>query len=519
MLNYIMDNSVLLLSLGYCVFLAIGWSNISFLSVLGIGMIILSVGSFVSKSNRSYRVPIIVLLVSLGLAVINVSRFISQEKKLILEVEEYADTEVVYRGVIVEEPKYSHESVRLILKGTVVSSNDYPGTMRFKIITRAARFPRKKVGEVCEIKGLLEQPENFDEFDYVEYLRNKQVYYELNYAEVDCSGLGREGNQVRNLLYDLKMAVVLEIQRRLPEPQAGLLIGILIGENRIFEDSFEESLRISGTTHIIAASGYNITLIVLMVNKVAFFLKKRLRLLISIICIWAFCLLSGFSASIVRAGIMSTISIIGLLFGYKGEIHSILPLTAFVYALINVRIFFDVGFQLSLAATAGLVYLSPIVEMAVEPLKQIPGLIGSFWTLVFSTEVVSTISCTISTLPISVLTFGQFSIISVICNMLVLPVLEDTMFIGVIAFLITIVWGTLGEFMYLVVWAQLKYFELVVRFFGDIDLVSFDMTGEWSRILINILIGLIAILTVSFYAEGEDGYYQGLFEKQFGIAG
>lgn len=520
-IRYIWDNSIVLVAILYLGFLLLGWWNLSVVTLIlvlsVVGAVIILRIRFAPKIMKF----LLLIIAATGFVAINVGRSKYYKNRVISELKNYVGEQVNFYGYICEEPDYGHDTVNLVFCGDVVdeegSKISVNNTRGFRIISRFERFPRKKLGDSCNVYGVLERPQSFAEFDYAAYLENKGIYHTMNYVELNCDG--RRGNGIRNFLFDLKSTIVMDLQKKLPEPQASLLIGILLGEDRVFEDSFEKSLRVSGTTHIIAASGYNITLIVLAINRVLIFFDKKLRMALTILLIWAFCLLSGFSASIVRAGIMSTISIIGLLFGYKGEIHSILPMTAFIYALFDPRIVFDVGFQLSLAATLGLVYIVPVLKKFTDYLVQLPGLIGKVWTGIFTDDVLATISCTISTMPISILSFGQFSVVSIICNMLVLPVLESTMFVGLLGYITGLVKAVLpgvSEFLFLVTWVQLKYFEEAVRLLGSLEFVSFELSGDWVKIVVYGLSFIIGIICFCEYEGEEEGYYQSLFEKELG---
>jgi competence protein ComEC len=155
-----------------------------------------------------------------------------------------------------------------------------------------------RVGEIYKICGTISEPENFEDFDYKNFLMNKNVYgilkvYSLKFLERKIS--------LKSLLFDFKILLVEKLENLMTEPQVSLLIGILIGEDRVFDEKFEENLRKSGTSHIVAASGYNITVLIMLVEKVFEFLERKQRNILCILTIWCFCLISGCSASILRA--------------------------------------------------------------------------------------------------------------------------------------------------------------------------------------------------------------------------
>jgi competence protein ComEC len=373
-------------------------------------------------------------------------------------------------------------------------------------IGRVDWFESLSIGQVCNINSRIELPENFDDFDYVRYLKNKNIYLRSSKVEI----LSCENNLSINNFSDLflyiknRLRVVRDIlsekvEQYLPEPQASLLIGILLGSERAFSDKFEEMLRISGTTHIIAASGYNITILILATSKIFGFIKKKYRLFISLILIWAYCILSGLGASILRATMMGTITIIALLSGNVRDTHLLIPSGILFLILINPRILFDIGFQLSILATLGLIYLLPSIENFLKEVLHIKD-VPQF----FEDNLLGTISCTLSTLPISISIFGKVSLVSIFANVLVLPLTESTMLYGSIAVLTSFLSKNISTIAFSVPYVQLKVFEWIVELFGSIEWGYIDIHKDW----IGIFIGFILLIfCIFFYPLDSENYY------------
>jgi competence protein ComEC len=285
----------------------------------------------------------------------------------------------------------------------------------------------------------------------------------------------------------------------LPEPQDSLLIGILFGSERAFCEQFEEQLRVSGTTHIIAASGYNVTILILAISKILAFIKKKQRLVISLFLIWIYCILSGLGASIVRATMMGSITILALLTGNVRNTHLLIPSGVFFLILFNPKMIFDVGFQLSILATLGLIYVLPSIEEVfkrMDNLQSVPQFLEE--------NLLGTISCTLSTLPISISIFGKLSLVSVFANVLVLPLTESTMLYGTIALLSAFVIQKLSEVLFSIPYIQLKIFQWVVEYFGSIEWGYVDVTTGWIGWLIGVL---LFIFCIYFYPLDQESYY------------
>jgi len=313
----------------------------------------------------------------------------------------------------------------------------------------------------------------------------------MEYPKIECKNFDKK-YIVRRWLVDLKQKIVKNVEKYLNEPQSSLFVGILMGENRIFSESFGSYIRIAGVSHIVAASGYNVTILLIVLNSFLRFLPKKLRIAISLSLIWCFCLLSGVSASIVRACIMASITLIGLLFGRKGSIHVVFFLCIFIFMLFDPKIIFDVGFQLSCCATGGLIYLLPSIINAFK--------IGSKDGFLAET-VLTTISCTVTTLPISIFTFQTFSMWAVIANTLILPVIESTMLLGALGLIFS------SYFLMYVVNLQLKYVEIVVQLIGNSGVGYWDLV-DGKGVAIVMVVGIV-FFCIYFYPVGDEdsNYY------------
>jgi competence protein ComEC len=367
-------------------------------------------------------------------------------------------------------------------------------------------FEDLKIGDLCNIYSRIEKPKNFDDFDYIRYLKNKNIYLKSSNIKINSCSNKIAIKKVSDIflwlkrnLRILRIELTEQIERYLPEPQASLLIGILFGSERAFSDQFEEKLRISGTTHIIAASGYNVTILILACDKILNFIKKKYRLLISFVLIWLYCILSGLGASILRATMMGSITILALLSGNVRNTHILVPSGVFLLLLIDPKIIFDIGFQLSILATLGLIYILPSIESVVEKIFKIQS-VPQF----FEENLLGTISCTLSTLPISISIFGKVSLVSVFANVLVLPLTESTMLYGTLALLGSFLAKNFSEVLFSTPYIQLKIFQRIVEFFGSISWGYVDVNTSW----VGLLIGLfLFVFCIYFYPLDKENYY------------
>lgn len=255
--------------------------------------------------------------------------------------------------------------------------------------------------------------------------------------------------------------VVKRYQISLPEPHASLSAGILLGVKANMPYDFYQALINTGTVHIIAASGYNTSIAarVVMVPLLKL-LPKTLAILIGVVAIMIYVILAGSSAAVVRSGIMSSLTLMAYYFGRKAQAKRLLWVTAIVMLLVQPLMLVDVGFQLSVAATAGLLYLEPWVKKVGDGLVRINILRG------FLSEYLwPTIAASLTTAPIILITFGRLSLISPVVNMLVLPLTPLIMFLSAVAIVASPVPILRTLFMWLL-YVPLEVFVRIIWLFG-----------------------------------------------------
>lgn len=215
------------------------------------------------------------------------------------------------------------------------------------------------------------------------------------------------------------------MQSALPEPHASFALGLLIGQRSTLPASVTSQLSAVGLTHIVAVSGYNLTIIVLAVSQA---LKKRSKyqnMVLSLLLIGCFLLFTGLSASIVRAAL---VSVLGLLAWYYGR--QIRPLLLVLLAAVLTAGWYplyawtDIGWYLSFLAFFGVLILAPLVVKRLYKGKE-----PTFLTML----IIETLAAQIMTIPIIMYIFGQYSVVALIANILVVPLVPLAMLLTLVA--------------------------------------------------------------------------------------
>ncbi|MBU1956882.1 ComEC/Rec2 family competence protein, partial [bacterium] len=220
------------------------------------------------------------------------------------------------------------------------------------------------------------------------------------------------------------------------EPHGSFMAGLLLGSRKGIPEHLMQSFNTTGLTHIIAISGYNITLVIVVISGLFGFLSRRWKVFACSFFIIIFVIMVGASAAVVRAAIMGVISLIALFFGRQYFVIIGLFGAAFFMNLWNPKILvYDIGFQLSFLATFGIVVFADRIE---RYFRWMPSFFG------MREAVLMTLSAQILALPVIILNFGRLSVVSPIANVFVLPLIPLAMLFGFFAVLFGRFFGFLG---------------------------------------------------------------------------
>lgn len=251
----------------------------------------------------------------------------------------------------------------------------------------------------------------------------------------------------------LRRWAVRMLQRVLPEPHASLAIGILLGVKRGMSREFYDQLVSTGTLHVVAASGYNVTVVAgSILSLIGLVLPKYVAIAASLLGVAVYVLIAGAGPAIVRAGVMGCLSLIGVMLGRMSEARWLLWVTAWVMLMIKPELVADIGFQLSVSATVGLLYVGTALSSIAIRISNI-GVRG-----VVINYFVPTLAATGATAPVIWWHFGRLSLIGVLVNLMILPVVPVIMLLSALSVFVAPVSFLLYVPLWWMVW--------VIRAFG-----------------------------------------------------
>jgi len=256
--------------------------------------------------------------------------------------------------------------------------------------------------------------------------------------------------------YSLREKMLLNINSTLPYPHSALVSGVVLGSKKsIFED-FWQDLKVTGTAHVVVASGMNVSLVGgFVLNSLILLTKRKKAALASIAVIWLYVLFCGLEAPLVRAGIMGSVAFIAQGLGKIYFAKRALFLSAFTMLIINPLWFWDLGFILSFMATLSLILFETKINRLIYFLPK-------FFRQDFSTS----LAAQIGVAPILFISFGNFNPVSPLINALILWTIAPITILGMISSLLGIISANLSLPILYLTYPLSSWFLLIINFFS-----------------------------------------------------
>lgn len=257
-------------------------------------------------------------------------------------------------------------------------------------------------------------------------------------------------------IFKIRKRIISFYQNTLPDPYSGLLAGIVLGNKGSLTNDFWEKVKLTGVAHVVVASGTNVTFVIsFLVIFLANFVSRRKMISIVILSIILYIFVSGLQAPLIRAAIMGSLVFFAQDRGRVVNSLQILVYTSIVMLIVKPDWLTDIGFILSVVATASLlIFEKPIRERLVK--------IPKFFKEGLSTS----LSAQIGVAPILFVTFGQFNILSPIINALVLWTIPYIMILGAVGGMVGILVPFVGKVILYLSYPLLWWFTIIVTLFN-----------------------------------------------------
>jgi competence protein ComEC len=391
--------------------------------------------------------------------------------------------------IVIKEPETKDRMQKIVVveRGLSPHKGDLVPKQGKKFLITTNAYAVYNYGDKLKVNCNLEIPENINAFDYRMYLAKDNIFYLCKNPKIEFLA-NNQGNKTYTAILKIKNKLQEKIIMLLPAPQSGLLIGLILGGDNQLSKEMQDDFSATGLTHIVAVSGYNVTIVAeyLMLLGIFFGLWRKQAFWFAIAGIFLFVVMTGFPASAVRAGVMGSLILWAMKNGRLASAQNSIIFSAGVMLLWNpLLLLWDIGFQLSFLATLGIIYFYPSIEKYAIKKQGI-----SF----FNEILFLTLSAQIFVLPIILIDFQKLSIISPLANLAVLPIIPLIMLLGFLMVLASFIFPPLDIILSWLTFLPLKYETTVIEWMADLQFSSVEIlnfswmwvTG-WYIILIGFL--------------------------------
>jgi competence protein ComEC len=375
--------------------------------------------------------------------------------------------EVLVTGTLVDPPDYrdAFTNLRLQVSQLEIGTKTYP--VNGLLLVRLGANQTYSYGDHLRLRGRLESLPPNQDFSYEDYLiRLGTVSYMLSPEITLLPGFG--GNPIQGGIYALKENSLKEVYRLFPDPEASLQAGILLGVDAGLAASLQQSFRDTGTAHMLAISGFNISLIagilLLLFNRI---LPMYAAAVAAILGITFYTVLAGAGGAVVLAAGLATISLLAVQFGNRLSGLSSLAFVAALSAILNPLLLWDAGFQISFFATLGLVLHGNSFQRTAGNLsrRSLPASAAQKVIKLVADLVLLTLAAQLMTLPIVAFQFKQIALTAFIASPFIVPAQPAVMILGGLALTLGLLVHGLGQIVAPLAWLPSAFIIRMVELF------------------------------------------------------
>lgn len=322
------------------------------------------------------------------------------------------------QGLVIKDPIQKEKSTEVVVK-----------TNFGKILLFTNSYPVVSYGEKINFKGKIKKPESFVTdsgriFNYPNFLSKDGIFFIESYPSITPLSIN-QGNFAKEKLFALKETITNGMKKIISYPQSALLEGITISGKNALPIEINEQFKKAGISHVVVLSGYNVTIVALIIVGLVSKLPRYLSFGLATIGIASFCIMAGGTSTILRASIMSFLFLLAKFTKREANANRLLFIAGGIMIFFNpLIIFYDPSFQLSFLATFALINISPFF------FKKLTFIPGSF---LFREIIATSTSVQLFLLPFLAYSMGTISLVSLISNILILSFIPITMLGGFIS--------------------------------------------------------------------------------------
>lgn len=374
---------------------------------------------------------------------------------------------VAVRGVVARDPEISDRSTHLYFHAAEIRTGEEWRPVAGSALLFVPRISDYKYGDILRVTGELETPPQLNDFDYLGYLAHQGIYRTMLYPDIEIEARGA-GFKPLAWIYELRASLGQTLAKVLPEPQASLAQGILLGIRENMPQSVKDDFIRTGTAHLLAISGLNLGIIAGITLSLGIWLFGRRHYLyvwLALATIWLYALLTGMHPPVVRGAIMASLFLTAELLGRQRSAITALIFAAAIMVGVSPYILGDAAFQLSFLAMAGLVFFFPSFRSLGR--RAVKAFIGEEGAMVTAATFISdslsvTMAAVIAVWPVVAYYFGIISFVGPLATFLLLPALPLVILAGAASGLAGLIFLPAGQIIGWLAWLSLAYMIYMV---------------------------------------------------------
>jgi competence protein ComEC len=455
-----------------------------------IGLLPLILLFFLPQKRKAIILAAVCLTAFLGGALVYQASLLPQGSS---HLKFYNGQEVEIEGIVSAEPEIRDSSTHIQLSASQINGEEVSG----EVLLFVPRYPQYDYGDILQVSGKLETPPQLGDFDYKGYLENREIYSTMLYPRIEALETG-QGFTPMEWVYSLKKSLSQSLARVMPEPQASLTQGIVLGIRYNIPQQIKDDFARTGTAHLLAISGLHLSIlagILLSLGLRLFGRRRYIYIWLALGVIWLYAIITGLNPPVVRGAIMASLFLSAELLGRQRSAITSLAFAAAVMVAIDPHILWDAAFQLSFLGMAGLIFIAPpLMGLGRKIVSNTIGKEGAGASVanIITDSFSVTLAATLAVWPVVAHYFGIVSLVGPLATFLTLPALPAVIVLGALAGLIGLAFLPIAQGMGWLAWLFASYMLLIVRGFASLGIsaVEFNTVGT------TLIVSYYAILAI-----------------------
>jgi len=417
------------------------------------------------------------------------------------------------RGIISDDPETGSKATQLRFSVKEILIQEHWQKITGTALLFVPPYPAYNYGDVLQVSGKLETPAQLDGFDYAAYLSNQGIQVTILYPAIEVLDTGK-GIRPLSWIYSLRHRLAQSLAEILPEPQASLAQSVILGLRKDIPSSLKLDFSRSGTSHLLAISGLHLSIIAGMLLEIGtrlFGKRRHAHIWLALVGVWFYAVISGMDPPVFRAAVMASIFLAAGILGRQRSAITGLTFAAAIMTGTNPQILWDVSFQLSFLAMAGLTAVSPFLqshgrEIAGRVLRKDRIAVSAVYYTLDNLSI--TLGVLAAVWPLIAYYFGIVSLVAPLATLLTLPALPWIIITGTISAGLGLVIMPVAQVVGWLVWLFASYMLSVVTGLAGTPGASIELSGINGSLVLSYYLAFAAVILLRRYWSRTSGVLQ-----------